>query len=123
MNIKLRLALSLLIFIISAVTVFLTKENMNPHQNLIAEIFFPSTILFFAVLSITSLLNVKNEKHKNIYFIVVGIFMIYPIFNQNYIMYSTISKTLFSAIVGSGVVAFVLRFFSLIREKYDTLPK
>lgn len=123
MNIKVRLLLSLLIFSISAVTIFITKDNINPHYNLIVQTLVLSAVLFFAILSITSLFNVKNKKHKKIYFIVIGIVMIYPIFNQSYVIYSTIVKTLFSAIAVSGVVAFVLRFFSLIKEKYDSLPK
>jgi len=123
MNIKIRLILSILIFCISAVTILITKESINPHHNLVVQTVILSAMLFLAVLSITSLFNVKNEKHKKIYFIVIGIVMIYPIFSQHYIMYSTISKTLFSAIAVSGVVAFVLRFFSLLREKYDSLPK
>ncbi|MGD9719030.1 MAG: hypothetical protein AB7U24_07305 [Sulfurimonadaceae bacterium] len=122
MNIKIRLALSLLFFCISAITVFITKESINPHDSLIIQTIMISTALFFAVLSITSLFNVKNKKHKKIYFIILGVVMIYPIFSQNYILYSTISKALYSAIMVSGVVAFVLRFFSLIREKYDSLP-
>jgi drug/metabolite transporter (DMT)-like permease len=122
MNIKIRLALSLLFFCISAITVFITKESINPHHSFIMQSIIISTALFFAVLSITSLFNVKNKKHKKIYFVIVGIIMIYPIFSQNYIMYSTITKTLYSAIVVSGTVAFVLRFFSLIRERYDSLP-
>lgn len=122
MNIKIRLVLSLLIFCISAVTILITKEGINPHNNLIVQTLILSAILSLAILSITSLFNVKNKKHKKIYFIVVGIVMIYPIFNQQYMMYSTIGKTIFSAIAVSGIVAFVLRLFSFIREKYDALP-
>jgi hypothetical protein len=122
MNIKIRLVISLLIFCISAVTILITKEGINPHNNLVVQTLILSAILSLAILSITSLFNVRNKQHKKIYFIVVGIVMIYPIFNQNYMMYSTIGKTIFSAIAVSGVVAFVLRLFSFIREKYDALP-
>jgi len=122
MNIKIRLVISLLIFCISAITILITKEGINPHNNLVVQTLILSSILSLAILSITSLFNVRNKKHKKIYFVVVGIVMIYPIFNQNYMMYSTIGKTIFSAIVVSGVVAFVLRLFSFIREKYDALP-
>jgi membrane associated rhomboid family serine protease len=121
MNIKIRIIISILMALIGAITTFLLTENISHYNNIISLLAMPAIALFLATLSITSLLNIENESSKKKYLIIVGIVMLtnsYLQFGQN----KSILAILGFSYVSAGVVAFIIRFFTFIKELYNRLP-
>ena len=121
MNIKIRIIISILMALIGAITTFLLTENISHYNNIVSLLAMPAIALFLATLSITSLLNIENESSKKKYLIIVGIVMLtnsYLQFGQN----KSILAILGFSYVSAGVVAFIIRFFTFIKELYNRLP-
>jgi hypothetical protein len=108
MNIKIRLAISLAVALISAVVIYLL--------NIISNITIPVIALFLATLAITSLFNVKSEGGTKKYLFITGIVMITNIYLQRNSEHSLI-EVLALAYVSASIVALIIRFFTLLNEK------
>ncbi len=122
MNIKIRLAISLVMALIGEVLIYLLTKNISEHGNIVSLLTIPAVGLFLATLSITSLFNIENEGSKKKYLIIVGIVMLTNIYLQ-YNQSRSLGEVLAISYIGASVVAFIIRFFTLIKEKlYNRLP-
>lgn len=122
MNIKIRLAISLAMALVGVIATYLLTENASEHRNLTSLLTMPAIALFLATLSITSLFNIENEGSTKKYLIIIGIVMIVNIYLQ-YGQGNSLAAILGIAYVSASVVAFIIRFFTLLKEKlYNKLP-
>ncbi len=121
MNIKIRLAISLAIALMGVVITYLLAENASEHSNIVLILMIPLILLFLSTLAITSLFNIKNESSKKKYLIITGIVMIANI----YIMSKqgeSLATTLGISYVSAAIIAFIIRFFTLLNEKVFSSP-
>ena len=119
MNIKIRLAISLVMALIGVVSTYLLTENISEHSNIVSILLMPLISLFLATLAITSLFNIQNEGSTKKYLFITGIVMIVNV----YLMYGqgeSLAAILGISYVSAAVIAFIIRFITFLNEKLSS---
>lgn len=74
-------------------------------------------IVFIAIFTISSLINIKDIKMRMIFLGIAGLSFAYKLYTSYFLMYMVLPKALSVSLISAAVIALILRGVSLFLEK------
>ncbi len=97
-------------------TFFLMLPLIFQSPNKVIGILIFSTVLFFALLVISSLVNIRNNKFKIVFLSLSALIFVLKTYESYYVAYMPLPKALIVSIVFTAVFALIFRAISIFGE-------